>query len=223
MKKLLNYKWCFVCLATIIALLVFSLFYKKSIKQKQMNYWEANIGETVFYGKYEQDNDPQNGKEKIEWIIMDVKDEKALLLSKKGLFASKTTSEKYGWKTSVLRKKLNNSFYNNSFSVKEKQNIKSNRSMCYGQTVKDSVFVLSKEEFEKYLYIEGVESTPVSEYVLNTYEQNLDKLSTDYETWLRDDQKDAINVFYGGYYDTIYESYISAVRPAIWVSVSGLK
>lgn len=223
MKKLLNYKWCFVCLAIIIALLVFPLFYKKSIKQKQMNYWEANIGETVFYGKYEQDNDPQNGKEKIEWIILDVKDEKALLLSKKGLFASKTTSEKYGWKTSVLRKNLNNSFYNNSFSVKEKQSIKSNRSMCYGQTVKDNAFVLSKAEFEKYLYIEGVESTPVSEYVLNTYEQNLDKLGTDYETWLRDDQKDAINVFYGGYYDTIYESYISAVRPAIWVSVSGLK
>ena len=41
--------------------------------------------ETIFFGKYEQDNNLENGKEPIEWIILETQDGKSLLISKYGL------------------------------------------------------------------------------------------------------------------------------------------
>ncbi len=32
---------------------------------------EANIGDTVLFGAYEQDNETTNGKEAIEWRVLD--------------------------------------------------------------------------------------------------------------------------------------------------------
>ena len=43
------------------------------------------VGDTVTFGNYAQDNDQSNGKEPIEWIVLDVHDGKALLLIKYGL------------------------------------------------------------------------------------------------------------------------------------------
>ena len=40
------------------------------------------IGSTVLFGAYEQDNNSNNGKEKIEWTIIDKFDNELLLLSK---------------------------------------------------------------------------------------------------------------------------------------------
>lgn len=45
----------------------------------------AKIGDTVFFGKYEQDNDASDGKETIAWIVLDKKDDRVLLLSEKSL------------------------------------------------------------------------------------------------------------------------------------------
>lgn len=39
-------------------------------------------GNVVTYGHYEQDNDTANGKEPIEWVVLDVQGDKALLISK---------------------------------------------------------------------------------------------------------------------------------------------
>lgn len=43
--------------------------------------------DTVILGKYEQDGDESNGAENIEWIILEKKDDKALLLSKNVLYS----------------------------------------------------------------------------------------------------------------------------------------
>ena len=42
-------------------------------------------GEEVEFGRYEQDNVLENGKEAIEWLVVDVQPEKALLVSQYGL------------------------------------------------------------------------------------------------------------------------------------------
>lgn len=39
------------------------------------------VGKTMTFGAYEQDNDEQNGKEPIEWQILDVQDNRVLLIS----------------------------------------------------------------------------------------------------------------------------------------------
>ena len=42
-------------------------------------------GDSIVFGNYEQDTNPENGKEKIEWIVLDVDRTKCLLVSKYGL------------------------------------------------------------------------------------------------------------------------------------------
>ena len=40
------------------------------------------IGTTITLGEYEQDNDVSNGPEPIKWIVLDIQDNKTLILSK---------------------------------------------------------------------------------------------------------------------------------------------
>lgn len=42
----------------------------------------AKAGDYVFFGAYEQDNNTSNGKEDVEWLVLEVKDGKALVISK---------------------------------------------------------------------------------------------------------------------------------------------
>lgn len=35
----------------------------------------ADVGSIVTFGRYEQDGNPDNGQEKIEWIVLDVQNE----------------------------------------------------------------------------------------------------------------------------------------------------
>ncbi len=43
--------------------------------------YESNV-ETVRFGRYDQDNDPENGPEPIEWIVLEEKDGKRLLFAR---------------------------------------------------------------------------------------------------------------------------------------------
>lgn len=53
----------------------------KDIYKKQHSF-DKKVGHYVSFGKYEQDNNTSNGKEKIEWLVLEVKDGKALVISK---------------------------------------------------------------------------------------------------------------------------------------------
>ena len=107
----------------------------------------AKPGEYVVFGKYEQDNDESNGKEPIEWLVLDSKDNKKLLISKYALDSKRyndtqpkvlayetVVEEGYSyeevldtdatWENCTLRQFLNDEFYNEAFSVEEKKIIK---------------------------------------------------------------------------------------------------
>ena len=47
----------------------------------------VTVGDIISYGSYEQDADESNGKEPIEWLVLDVDGDKALMISKYGLDA----------------------------------------------------------------------------------------------------------------------------------------
>ncbi|MBR5617854.1 MAG: hypothetical protein IKW50_06700 [Oscillospiraceae bacterium] len=74
----------------------------------------AKVGDTIFFGSFEQDNDTKNGAEPIEWCVEDVKDGKILLVSRYGLrfmqFGSKF------WPESSIRIWTNDAFYNGAFT-----------------------------------------------------------------------------------------------------------
>ena len=65
---------------------------------------DLSAGEIVTFGTYEQDDDPANGAEKIEWIVIDVEEHRALLLSRYVLDAIPyNESQKYlPWKAMLL-------------------------------------------------------------------------------------------------------------------------
>ncbi len=123
------------------------------------------VGNIVTIGRYEQDNDLTNGPEEIEWIVLDVTEDKALLLSKYGLDA-KQYHKKYAgitWEECSLRDWLNNEFINEAFSGEEQAailltKVDNSSEQGYsewdtdgGNDTQDKIFLLSCAEANKYL------------------------------------------------------------------------
>jgi hypothetical protein len=72
----------------------------------------AKVGDYVFFGAYEQDNNAFNGKEDVEWLVLDIKNEKALVISKYVLHC-KQYHKSYSnitWENSSIRTWLNSYF-----------------------------------------------------------------------------------------------------------------
>ena len=122
----------------------------------------ANTGDTVFFGKYEQDDKQGDGKEAIEWIVLDKKDNKVLLFSSKVLDegAFNDTDQETTWQTSTLRSWLNQYFLHNAFTDWEKScipavTVTADRNPDYntnpGNDTTDQVFLLSISEADRYL------------------------------------------------------------------------
>lgn len=107
-------------------LLILSLLFSFA-SCKNSNTSEINIGDTVEFGEYEQ-NPYEPGKEKIQWIVVDIQNDKSLLMSRYAIefmqYADCNIYEKgVTWETSSLRKWLNSEFYENSFTKQEKEYI----------------------------------------------------------------------------------------------------
>ena len=123
----------------------------------------AEVGKLVRFGTYEQDNDLTNGTEPIDWIVLDVQDNKAFLLSKYVLFAARYHNYEnvpITWEQCKLREQLNNEFYNNAFSQSEKDSILLTHNINQdnptygtdgGADTDDYAFLLSLDEVGQYL------------------------------------------------------------------------
>ena len=87
----------------------------------------------------------------IEWQVLEVKDNKALLLSKHILFNMPFDYNDFGtWKTSSLRHFLNGKFYENCFTKSEKSTIIQKFNEVNSGDTEDRLYLLSVEEVNKY-------------------------------------------------------------------------
>ena len=79
---------------------------------------DSNVGDYVVFGAYEQDREVLNGKEDIEWLVLEKEEGRILVLSKYALDAQQyhTSKEDVTWETSTLRQWLNEDFLNLAFS-----------------------------------------------------------------------------------------------------------
>ena len=114
---------------------------------------KAQVGSCVNFGFYEQDNDTSNGKEAIEWRVLAKEDGRVLLISKYALDSQvyDPSTASITWENSSLRKWLNDTFLNTSFSEEEKAIIPSmNVETGIGKRTTDQVFLLSYDEALKY-------------------------------------------------------------------------
>ncbi len=134
--------------------------------QKLREELTSGDGVLVTFGAYEQDNDLENGPEPIEWIVLDVQDGRALLISKYGLDCQpyNTTRKTVTWETCSLRAWLNGDFLNSAFSDDETKLVLEttvdNSKITIGRNfgwntdwqpdTKDKVFLLSYKEAKEY-------------------------------------------------------------------------
>ena len=79
-------------------------------------------GDSVFLGRYEQDNNSENGSEPIEWMLLNVADGQALLLSRYALDCRAYNDEaaNSSWAECSLRRWLNDSFLQAAFTEEER-------------------------------------------------------------------------------------------------------
>ncbi|MBQ7292221.1 MAG: hypothetical protein IJW79_00630 [Clostridia bacterium] len=122
------------------------------------------VGDTVVLGKYDLDNNSENGEEDITWKVLDIEDGKALIISELCIDATSYSTEKNDvtWETSALRQKFNfgeESLYETVFADDEKAYIllsevanedNASHDVDGGNATEDYLFALSIDETEKY-------------------------------------------------------------------------
>ena len=156
-KSVLHYKkpafWIIIASVVISGVLAVC-FLTNPLRKKEL----PKAGDIITFGTYEQDNVTENGAEPIEWIVVDVFDGKATLLSKYGLdaksFHEDGTKGIY-WEDCSLRNWLNSEFFEIAFDEKEQEQILTTRldnhsnatyNVKDGAVTEDKVYLLSIDE-----------------------------------------------------------------------------
>ena len=195
----------------------------------------AEVGDTVYFGTYEQDNDTSNGAENIEWQVLAKENNKVLVISKYALDCQQYNTSSYTdvtWETCTLRTWLNGTFLNSAFSSSEQSaiaetTVTADKNPKYdtdpGNATTDKVFLLSIDEAEKYFSSDSARvCLPTAYAVANgAYESD----SGNCWWWLRSPgflQHNAAHVrndgsvgCHGGNVDRGDD----AVRPALWINL----
>ena len=204
----------------------------------------VEIGSIITFGTYEQDNDTTNGAEPLEWIVLDVQDGKALLLSKYGLEAMAYNKEAASvtWETCTIRAWLNSDFIDTAFTPDEKAAIQTTLvdntvpagfSSDGGKNTEDLVFLLSYQEaFDTYFSSNSSRMCAPTDYANAQGAWSQDSSITEGRAaapwWLRTpgekSNDTAVSIFYDGTDhtggDVDFEGLV--VRPALWADVSGI-
>lgn len=144
-------KRCFAILLGLTLCLSFTL----SASAEQTN--EYSVGSIVTFGVYEQDNNLDNGKEPVDWIVLKIDGSQALLISKYCLDARAYNKDfiPMTWSKCTLRVWLNDTFLNETFSAEEQAKItpvkivnanNPHYSTYGGEDTTDKIFFLSLAE-----------------------------------------------------------------------------
>lgn len=196
----------------------------------------AQVGDIITFGAYEQDNKTANGKEEIEWKVLE-KDEngKMFVISRYALDCRHYHSsvEKVTWETSDIRSWLNNDFYNTAFTKSERAKIKTttleNRDNADyntdgGNDTKDKVFLLSIDEAKAYLP-STVERVCIATKYAESQGSQLEGLTRSCRWWLRSPGSTLYNASFVKVDGFILQLGTPAsvekrsVRPAMWVEL----
>ncbi len=196
----------------------------------------AQVGDTIYFGKYEQDNTSSNGKEEIEWKVLD-KDEngRMLVISKYAVDCVNyhSSPKQITWENSDIRKWLNNDFIANAFSSKEKSYIKTTTvdnsgnpdyKVNGGNSTNDRVFLLSIDEAKRY-FPKAIDRICIATNHAQTKGSELDGITRACRWWLRSPGStlySASSVKIDGFIlqiGTPVSIDKSFVRPAMWIEI----
>ena len=187
-------------MATFLAVLVLFSF-SVALAENDILYADLKVGDIVMIGRYEQDNNLENGPEPIEWRVLTVEQDRALLVSVCCLdeMSYWDPDDTHGvlesganWSTSFIRRWLNSEFVMNAFTEEEIGNIPEttiHTNDCSGAfDTKDKAFVLSASEVEQYFHGDEDTSAPITEYARSRVDESRGAVSKEGfgMWWLRD-------------------------------------
>ena len=203
----------------------------------------TQVGDYVVFGTYEQDNNTSNGKEDVEWLVLEVKTDKVLVISKYALDCKpyNASDTDVTCETCTLRKWLNNNFINSAFTADEKAMIPAvtvsadenpEHNTNPGKATQDRVFLLSLTEANQYFSSDSARQCKATDYaVANGAGKYQYYWNNDYqEWWLRSPGRGfgcnfvAVNDD-GSFHETGYDVYSDsvAVRPAMWIDLNAIE
>lgn len=197
--------------------------------------WDETV---VVLGKYEQDNNLDNGKEDIVWLKLKEEDGKALLISKQILDAMAYDAKggySAKWESCDIRRWLNGEFYQSTFSEQEKQAVIKTTNQTPGSfdgsVTDDFVFLMSLEESGVLMKHYAPRYAKPTAYAQANGAQLAQATSSSPESgwwWLRTKNSEFGAVFCesNGLFSTKgYNTKLEnvGVRPCIWVDLEKLK
>ncbi len=199
-------------------------------KQKREN---AQVGDYIIFGAYEQDGDISNGKEEMEWLVLDKQGDKTLIISKYAIASKEyNPNDSLGvtWEKCSLRKWLNTVFLDDAFTDNQKMicttkvvaHANPDDNINQGNDTLDKIFILSIEEANN--YFSGDESRKCE----GTFSAGAWSYNGYCSWWLRSIYKleysEAVGPSIVNYYGEVntkcmieLEENSIGVRPAMWI------
>ena len=128
----------------------------------QSPFSNLRVGDVFCFGSYEQDSNTDNGRETIEWVVLEKQEGRILAVSKYVLdWQTYHTANDYHvtWENSSVRRWLNNNFLNEAFSEQEQAlldyaSVPADPNPGFvteaGGDTQDYVFLLSMTEVESF-------------------------------------------------------------------------
>ncbi|MBR4749176.1 MAG: hypothetical protein IK083_06370 [Abditibacteriota bacterium] len=181
-------------------------------------------GDVISFGLAEQDCSAANGKEPIEWIVLDTGDGKALAVSKKILYELRHGDD-------TPRGFLNGEFFAGAFSDSEKALILPAEHVYCGYDMTeegaakltDSCFLLSLHELDLLFPTAGARKSVCTPAALKSLPAEAvkyykDRFATrdDFGSWAEITDKGRVR-FFGSHHQEQY----AGLRPALWIKTSG--
>ena len=215
----------------------------KDTDSKKSSGGAYDVGDIITMGKFEQDNDLNNGPEDIEWIVLESKSNgDTLVISKdalEGLPYNKVFQVTMTWEECTLREWLNTDFYNEAFTDSEKAQILVTKNtnpknektgVEGGNDTEEKVFLLSLEEADAYFDSDEARICHPSAYAkgkgLEAGEKTV--MEGNCRWWLRspgDFSSDAARIFEDGSLNEnggdIDRENSNGVRPVMWINDAG--
>lgn len=196
---------------------------------------DVNVGDEIAFGTYEQDNETENGAEEIEWLVMDKKGDKALLVTKYAIACRKyhATYVDTTWSTASTRTWLNSEFMDEAFLDAQKKMIvettlenpdNPKSKTDGGPDTTDQVFLLSVDEVNRYFKTAEDKMCKPTAFAI-ARGSHADEKSGNCIWWLRTPGANKLgssfvsvegDINMGGY---LIDYRDCSVRPAMWVKL----
>ena len=192
----------------------------------------TNVGDTIIFGKYEQDRNKENGPDPLAWRVLDKEDGKLLIITE--LLIDELPYHAVYWKHSPINGFLNGSFLND-FTAEEKEMLVKIRvqpdphpdapDVDQGSSFEEKVFLLSVDEAEKYFADDADRVSTLTAYTI--WFGDFDQEPGDaYSWWLRTaywngSQSAVIAAVDANGRIIVYPHWFNcALRPACWIQVA---